>query len=394
MIVPCIPHSCATGPSHLSRHRHASDFSSRQEQVIKRWTKLVHGLRIRQRLLEQYADRAPGPGTEGRSGAGVKADNQSAVEDPSGEKLAAAPVAGGFLTGVDDVVQPYALPRNLHEIVEHASTSHTALGELKKNVDPYSRSHSNLNSTLSFKEAADAPEEEGEDERNAEAFQADRLDIVQAGHEGEDDDAMMEDVPLPVAEPLRLNGAPKTMQELAEAAARRSVSMHTPENTEEELALDLTSTAAAAPSSVDADGLEVGQDSGRRTRSSASRAGTTGKNAGAANVRTGGSATASGAGDTPTPRTRTRPSAKSRPAKATLQSRKRTRAQADGSDSDAAVDEDRPVSSPVKKTTRARAPPPAIVPSTRVLRTRKPKEAEKVQEEKELEDAYRRAVAE
>ena len=30
------------------------------------------------------------------------------------------PAAGGFLTGVDDVVQPYTLPRNLHEIVEHA----------------------------------------------------------------------------------------------------------------------------------------------------------------------------------------------------------------------------------------------------------------------------------
>lgn len=318
-------------------------------------------------------------------------------QDPSGEKPAAAPVAGGFLTGVDDVVQPYALPRNLHEIVEHASTSHTALGELKKNVDPYSRAHSNLNSTRSSKEAADAPEEEGAgadaDEQNAEAFQADRLDIVQAGHEGEDDDAMMEDVPLPVAEPLRLNGAPKTMQELAEEAARRSVSTHTAKKTEqEELALNLTSTAA--PSSVVAGGLEAGEDSGRRTRSSASRAGTTGKNAGAANVRTGGSARASGAGGTPTPRTRTRPFAKSRPAKSTPQSRKRTRAQADGSDSDAEVDEDRPASSPVKKTTRARAPPPAIAPSTRVLRTRKPKEAEKVQEEKELEDAYRRAVAE
>ncbi len=33
--------------------------AKRQEQVIKRWTKLVQGLRIRQRLVEQYADRAP-----------------------------------------------------------------------------------------------------------------------------------------------------------------------------------------------------------------------------------------------------------------------------------------------------------------------------------------------
>ena len=31
--------------------------AKRQEQVLKRWSKLVQGLRIRQRLIEQYADR-------------------------------------------------------------------------------------------------------------------------------------------------------------------------------------------------------------------------------------------------------------------------------------------------------------------------------------------------
>ena len=30
-----------------------------QEQVIKRWQRLIQGLRIRQRLQEQYADRTP-----------------------------------------------------------------------------------------------------------------------------------------------------------------------------------------------------------------------------------------------------------------------------------------------------------------------------------------------
>ncbi len=29
----------------------------REEKAIKRWTRLIHGLRIRQRLQEQYAGR-------------------------------------------------------------------------------------------------------------------------------------------------------------------------------------------------------------------------------------------------------------------------------------------------------------------------------------------------
>ena len=38
--------------------------TKRQEQVIKRWQRLIQGLRIRQRLQEQYAGKGPQQSTE------------------------------------------------------------------------------------------------------------------------------------------------------------------------------------------------------------------------------------------------------------------------------------------------------------------------------------------
>ncbi|KAI0648178.1 hypothetical protein C8Q79DRAFT_905740 [Trametes meyenii] len=253
--------------------------AKRQEQVIKRWTKLVQGLRIRQRLLEQYADRATA--------------NADADAGPDGStKDAGAAEEVRFLTGVDDVVLPYTLPRNLKEIVEHAGTSHSALGELK----------------------------------TAEVFDDDDgaagLQVGDGADEGEDEgEDTMEDVLLAAPQP---NGAPKTMQELAEQAALRA------------------------------------RDNGQARRS---------------------------------PRGM----------------RKRKRAEPDGSaeqreeegegegeekggeDGDARA---APSPPPAKKArVRVRAPPPAV-PPTRVLRTRTQKSAKQVQEEREREAAYRRAVAE
>ncbi|KAI0700351.1 hypothetical protein C8T65DRAFT_742081 [Cerioporus squamosus] len=263
--------------------------AKRQEQVIKRWTKLVQGLRIRQRLVEQYADRAPAEDAQAQSDAPA----EKRVAEEESEK----PAAGGFLTGVDDVVQPYALPRNLREIVEHAATSHSALGELKK---------ANASSLEEEAESMDT------DEQVAKARFSDQLEVIE---DSADEDEMMEDVPVAP----RLNGAPKTMQELAEEAARHG---H----------FDPRTRAKA--------GAKGGAAAGKST-----------------------------------PR----------------QTRKRTRAQAEASDSDVEGASSQP--SPAKR--RARRAPSASAPApTRVLRTRKPKDASKVQEEEEMEEAYRRAVAE
>ena len=48
--------------------------AKRKEQVVKRWAKLVHGLRIRERLQAQYAERGRGDS----SGAGAPAEVSAA----------------------------------------------------------------------------------------------------------------------------------------------------------------------------------------------------------------------------------------------------------------------------------------------------------------------------
>ena len=249
---------------------------------------------------------------------------------------------------MDDVVQPYTLPRNLHAIVEHASMGRSALGELKKGADVASNDE-------------EVKEEAGvdADEQGQEPFTL-LNDEPEAVGSGEDDDEMMEEV-IVDRQPV---GAPKTMQELAEEAARHDASKNQPVDTEEELVL------AAPPPPAE----EKKAANGRSTRASRS-------------------ATKSG---TATPRASTRGKSKASAASKVTprRTRKRTRSQAEESDSGLeGVEVEDAEPSPAKRS-RARAPPPAVTPSTRVLRTRKPKDASKVQEEMDMEAAYRAAIAE
>ncbi|KAJ7728837.1 hypothetical protein DFH07DRAFT_757131 [Mycena maculata] len=72
--------------------------AKRRERVLKRWTRLVHGLRIRQQLQDEYKDRQP------------------AVTAEKGQDVEVLPglAGGGFVTGADDVVQAYHLPKYQH----------------------------------------------------------------------------------------------------------------------------------------------------------------------------------------------------------------------------------------------------------------------------------------
>ncbi|KAI0269961.1 hypothetical protein BC834DRAFT_579661 [Gloeopeniophorella convolvens] len=75
--------------------------AKRRQVVLKRWTKLVQGLRIRQRMREEYAT----------------GDSTPIVVDltaPSDGDGAAQP--GGFLADIDDIVQPYSLPKATHAV--------------------------------------------------------------------------------------------------------------------------------------------------------------------------------------------------------------------------------------------------------------------------------------
>ncbi|KAJ3916925.1 hypothetical protein F5877DRAFT_45622 [Lentinula edodes] len=91
-----------------------------KERVLKQWTRLIHGLRIRQRLQEQYADR-PGGG-EGDQGdqnlTGViscyeKGESMEEQErqTPDQDVHHLTPAAAGFIVQAGDVVQPFRLPK-------------------------------------------------------------------------------------------------------------------------------------------------------------------------------------------------------------------------------------------------------------------------------------------
>ncbi len=92
----------------------------RQQAVLNRWTKLVQGLRIRQRMREQYGDGAHGSGASGVGGVGsspaVASGNDHDHDGRDYEGGVQPATAGGFLTGVEDVIQPYSLPRPTHVV--------------------------------------------------------------------------------------------------------------------------------------------------------------------------------------------------------------------------------------------------------------------------------------
>lgn len=300
--------------------------AKREDQAIKRWKRLIHGLRIRQRLQEQYADAEQ----RGSSPIGAADEVGSKVSVECAVFLIArvqeVQQEGGFLTGADDVVQPYTLPRNFHELL---STS-TALS-----LDPAARESS-----------AD----------HAKDGQASRRDTLPAALDdvmSEDSDDRMEELTIPAQQ---MGGAeerqqlkPKTMLELAEAAAEKQ---------------DLSGGQLPASSSLSSD-RTIGQSNG----------------AGARVPPTDGE-------DTVRRASRSRTSRKADASR----SRKRRKASADSSEPE--VEGENGPSTQASPAKRARKAAPPLPAPTRVLRTRTAKSAAKIQEEREMEEAYRKAVTE
>ncbi|KAJ7078598.1 hypothetical protein B0H15DRAFT_954498 [Mycena belliarum] len=71
--------------------------AKRRERVLKRWTRLVYGLRIRKSLQEEYKDRQPA--TVGEQGERLK-----------DVEILPGLAGGGFVNGADAVVEAYHLP--------------------------------------------------------------------------------------------------------------------------------------------------------------------------------------------------------------------------------------------------------------------------------------------
>ena len=94
----------------------------RHQAALNRWTKLVQGLRIRQRVREQYGGGTHGSGS-GTLGVGdvgsspaVASGNGDDHDSRDDEGEVQPATVGGFLTGVEDVVQRYSLPRPTHVV--------------------------------------------------------------------------------------------------------------------------------------------------------------------------------------------------------------------------------------------------------------------------------------
>ncbi|TFK23064.1 Rad4-domain-containing protein [Coprinopsis marcescibilis] len=97
--------------------------AKKEEKALQHWIKLVHGLRIRQRLQEQYADRTPATTKASTPSRSTKKGAASALNDHDEGNVASenegvlevdtndADGRGGFLVEADDVVKAFHLPK-------------------------------------------------------------------------------------------------------------------------------------------------------------------------------------------------------------------------------------------------------------------------------------------
>jgi xeroderma pigmentosum group C-complementing protein len=248
--------------------------------------------------------------------------------------------AGGFLNTADNVVQPYTLPRNLHETLPDTLVHDKFETQTVKNNWPDTQKNTERNLALVPVSTANA------------------FDMM------EEDEEPLEEVVIPDN-----NGTvavvPKTMQELAEAAG------HTRESIQDDQIEELPSVQQlarpATPQPVNARAS---------TRGRSTRNGT--------NTPAGPKVVSNGT-----------TSVKKTPAPRRGQKRARDESATDSDDERLRATAPAPVISTAAKRSRtAKAAAMPAVKSDRVLRSRKGKTETQLKEEREQEEAYRRAVAE
>ena len=219
-------------------------------------------------------------------------------------------------------------------------------------------------------------EEAGFEEKESGDHTGDPL-ILEMEIEEAEDEGDLEEVEVPVISAGHSMGAPKTMRELAEDAERqRSL---TADKGDKEVEILSTSPTQTAPSQV-----SVSPANGRQTRKSG-------------RFRT--APTASSSPNTKPVKTGTpKVTLKLPQANTPRRTRKRARDVSDsdashGSDVESEVEVAAPTPKRARKSTGRGNAAAAVVPkSDRVLRSRAPKSAAQLQEEREQEEAYRRAI--
>ena len=126
----------------------------------------MHGLRIRQRIREQYgvapAESGAGDDGIGSSPAAAKGGHDDEHDEEEGRGRAQLASAGGFLTGVEDVVQPYSLPRPTHAVFSSPPRSPNSSGRASP-APPAGPAAVPRRTPLASPSAADDDEDEDED---------------------------------------------------------------------------------------------------------------------------------------------------------------------------------------------------------------------------------------
>ncbi|KAF8885705.1 hypothetical protein CPB84DRAFT_1788199 [Gymnopilus junonius] len=335
----------------------------KEDRVLKHWTRLIQGLRIRQRLQEQYSNKAkPEKETHSVKARGIahnKDENELREETPhDDDDDDPSDSAGGFLAGADRVVQAFHLPKNTHVVL----TPPPPVRHVPRHL-PKERVEEELEET-----STDAPE-----------F------VTYDLEEGMDVDSELESVPI------LTNGVnhmeeriPKTMQQMAEdaaAASKERAEIDADSDNVEEIITSLPPQLSVKGKTP----AEIAFPSIAKTLKT--------NNSNLLKKSTLIRAKRSSAKSTPAKSTS--------PAAARNSKRKRTKktnAELDSEGSSgveneyAAEGSHKP--SPSKRSRASTAATPvATPPSTRTLRPRASKTPAQIAEEKDREEAYRRAVA-
>ncbi|PPQ71040.1 hypothetical protein CVT24_011921 [Panaeolus cyanescens] len=111
-IVVAAEHEAVILEAYWETEREAAEKAKTQkeERVIKQWTRLIQGLRIRDRLQKKYGTGSNTPSKPAEEQPKDEAQEEAEAEDQA-ERLE---LAGGYLAGADEVVQPFNLPKDTH----------------------------------------------------------------------------------------------------------------------------------------------------------------------------------------------------------------------------------------------------------------------------------------
>ncbi|KAF8073973.1 hypothetical protein FPV67DRAFT_1606155 [Lyophyllum atratum] len=365
----------------------------REERVIKQWTRLVHGLRIRQRLQAQYATKPDGEQPSQDVHLKTSHDTEDAQLGTSDVCLFSlcfyrfflryadedivvtmshpgVGAGGGFLVGADDVVQPFHLPKYKYQPPAASKAAPTGA------FAPHDDITVPVGSELGFGGLDTALD------RDAGAYDLETMDV--------DSDSELEEVPIAVPQSMEqpdISSGPKTMRELAEDAARLGPAGDDSDGDE---ILDIATYRPSPEPTRDRALIESESENQLNIRPRPLRV----------NLKlSGNTATTPGLADaTPTSppkeqktKFHTRPPTR----RASTRGKAKKRARDDDLEDMTSASEEQSAPTPKRRATGAAAKASTTTtpaPSTRTLRPRASKTPAQVKEAEEQEMAYRRAI--